>query len=167
MVFYYLFKQSYGWRSQINKQTHVLLFINRLWFGFTPFCRKEDLIINIKSTFIFLHCNKEAVRKTPLQMCAVMPLQLRSSLIWTCTVHSTVCCNTFSAQNMAAAGQGLLSALSRACWKIKNNKGVGVGPCVAASAPNVYNACLVCGTPLQSALIDLCPWTLDADWPLQ
>lgn len=29
------------------------------------------------------------------------------------------------------------------------------------------SVCLVCWTPLQSALIDLPPWTLDAAWPLQ
>ncbi len=29
------------------------------------------------------------------------------------------------------------------------------------------STCLVCWTPLQSALIDLPPWTLDAAWPLQ
>lgn len=39
--------------------------------------------------------------------------------------------------------------------------------CGNSCTHHVYIVCLVCWTPLQSALIDLPPWTLNAAWPLQ
>lgn len=108
--------------------------------------------------FIFLRCNEGAVRKTPLQMCAVMLLQPWSSLIWTYSVLHHV-----QRLEHSHCWSGLLSALYRACLEIKNNKGVGVGPCVAAPAPNMCTLRVwYVGPPLQSALIDLRPWMLHA-----